>query len=792
MMLQNLYLLMRRIVKEKLFYFILITSLATGYATFILLSQFLSDEFNWDKQNVNYDRICRLQLFMDQKENSVMHTWSVAPALSRKDLVDCPEIEKICLMHDVGDNNKSGVFLSVDKRNQFLTRWGYYADQSVFDIFTFKFTEGDQAQALTQPYSIVLSKELADKLFPAGNALGKQVYGENKVVFTVTGVFETLPVKSTWTPSFLLPMSCFIPLTGWKNYETDYWGYSFYTYVLLKPNADPSAVDKKIYSALKDFRKEHHPYLRPMSQLHLNPYFLNGYNIGLLLVSFFAVLILLLSSINFINLQTANATTRFREIGIKKTVGFNKRRLWYQFIFESITLTLVSAIIGLFLVQLVIPELNKVLGKDFFSDTLHNVRLVTAIFFVTLITGFLSGIHPAYVITAYNPVAALKQKFIADESNGISMKKALVTIQFSISVFMLVIGFIFYRQTDYMMKKDLGFNSESLLFSNIVTNRHGSIAPLKQKLLQHSEIKDVCVSDYIPFILPGGDDMSWEGGYPDQKVFVRVSNVSYDFVPTFDLKIVDGRNFSRDYPADGTKCLINETAARIFSWKQPVGRHMKVYGRELAVIGVIKDYVVSSVYMPEEPHVYRLVQDSILSDAVYSVSFVKGQERKAKQIARKEFENFFPEDAFDLQNINTLVQDENAVKAWKTFRKITSLTSILTILISSIGLFGLILFYTQRKMKEVGIRKVLGFSSGSLYLTLSSTFIKLILISVVIAWPAAYYVYKVMPAGANKYPLQVWEFLLATLIILIVALGTISYQIIRALKVKTVEILKDE
>jgi putative ABC transport system permease protein len=680
----------------------------------------------------------------------------------------------------------------MDKKNQFLTRFGYYSDQNVFDIFTFKFLEGDQKQALLQPFSIVLSKELADRLFPDGNALGKQVYGENKVVFTVTGVYETLPVESTWRPVFLLPMSCFTPLTGWIDYENNYWAYSFYTYVLLKPNANPASVDAKIHSALHDFRKEHYPYLRPMSKLHLNPYFETGFSIALVLISFLSVLILLLSSVNFVNLQTANATTRLREIGIKKTIGFNKKRLWNQFIFESLFLTLVAAFIGIFLSKLAAPVLNNMVGTSFSSNLLVNWKLLVLIFAVTLLTGFLSGIHPAYVISSYNPVAALKQKFINDESNGISLKKALVIIQFSISVFMLVTGFIFYRQTEYMLNKEMGFNSESLLYSNIITDRKGSIAPLKQKLLQHSEIKDVCVSDYIPFILPGGDDLNWEGGYPDQRVFVRFSNISYDFVPTFEMKIVKGRNFSRDYPGDGNKCLINEVATSVFGWKEPIGRHMKAYNKDYEVIGVIKDYVVSSVYMPNEPHFYRLNQDTILSDGVYTVNFVRGKEKRAMEIAKKEFQEFFPEDAFDFRNISSLIQNEEAVRAWKMFRKITGFTAILTIIISSIGLFGLILFYTQRKMKEVGIRKVLGFSSASLFLILSADFIKLILISVIIAWPAAYYVYKVMPAGANKYGLQIWEFIIATLIILIVALGTISFQIIRALRIRSVEILKDE
>ena len=791
MSLQSFLMLARRIAKEKLLYLIIFMNLIIGFGTFIIISQYISGEFMWDKYNTKYDRIYRLQLFMDQQENTIKHTWSVTAALSRKDLVDLPEIEKIALIHDVGDNNKSGVFLSVDKTNQFLTRFGYYADQSVFDIFTFRFTKGNPGEALTRPFSIVLSQELADKLFPGGNALGKQVYGENKVPFTVTGVYKDLPVRSTWRPEYLIPMISYTAITGDRAYETNYWEYSFYTYVLLKPNANPESVDKKIYDALHDFRKEHHPYLRPMSKLQLDPFFEPALYIALGLIGFLAILILVLTSVNFINLQTASATNRFREIGIKKTLGFNRKRLWSQFMIESMSLTIFSALAGILLAQLALPYLNNAFGEGIFPDIMENKKLIFIIMAVTLTTGFLSGIHPAYVISSYSPISALKQKFVSKESNGINLKKILVTIQFTISIFMLIVAFIIFRQTRYMLTKDMGFNNQTVLFSNIVTNKTGSFEPLRQRLLEHHEIKDACVSDYIPFILPGGDDMNWEGGKPDEKVFVRYSYISYDFVPTYELQMLYGRNFSKDYPDDRDKCLINETAVKVFGWKEPIGKRIKLFSKNYDVIGVIKDYTVNSVYNAIEPHLYRLIPDSLISNGVYSVNFTRGKEKEAMRDVKKEFEEFFPEDAFEFNNIQYLVQNENAVRAFKSFRKLTALIAILTIIISSIGLFGLILFMTQKKMKEIGIRKVLGFSFGNLYYTLSLWFVKLIIISLVIAWPASFYVYKLLP-GTDKYRLQVWEFVVATGIILIIAIFTISFQIIKALRVKPVEILKDE
>jgi putative ABC transport system permease protein len=255
--------------------------------------------------------------------------------------------------------------------------------------------------------------------------------------------------------------------------------------------------------------------------------------------------------------------------------------------------------------------------------------------------------------------------------------------------------------------------------------------------------------------------------------------------------MAEGRNFSRDYPSDGNKCLINETAARLFKYNASLGKKIKTYKGDYEVIGVIKDYVVSSVHSPIEPHLYILLQDSLLNDKVYTVKFANGKEKEAMKIAKEEFGKFFPEDAFEFKNIQVLIRNENAVKAWKSFRKICGLIALITLIISSIGLFGLMLFLAKRKMKEVGIRKVLGFSTSSLYVTLSSGFIKLMSLSIVIAWPAGYYYYQILP-GADKYGLQIWEFIASTAIILIVALATITWQILKAIKVRPVEILKDE
>ncbi|MCX6237839.1 MAG: ABC transporter permease [Bacteroidia bacterium] len=780
----------RNILKDKLFSFINFTNLVIGFATFILVALIINEELSWDKGNENYDRIYRLQLFMDEPASTTQHTWSVTAALSRHDLVKLPEIEKIALLHDVSDNNMEGVFLSPDKKNQFLIRYGYFSDQSIFDILTFKFLEGDMQKALTQPNSVVLSKTVANKLFPSEKAIGKVVYGENKVQFTVTGVYADFAANTSLTPQYLLPMASFGPISNFKDYETNYWAYAFYTYVLLKPNANPANVDKQIFSALKDYRKEHHPYLRPLSMLHLNPYFQKDYHIFLSIISATALFILILSSINYINLQTANATTRLREIGIKKSVGFSKKMLLRQFVGESVLSSFVSGLLGIYLAQLSLPLFNKIIGSNMLTSVFDSWSLLGIILVVTVITGILSGLYPAYVIASYNPVKALKQKFVQDDANGFSLKKALIVIQFSISLFLLIVSFIVYKQTNFMTTMNLGYNHNNLLYANVTTYKVGSFEQVRDRLLQHPEIEDACYSNYVPYILPGGDVLSWEGAKSDDKVFVRISKVSYDYQTTFKMQIEQGRNFSREY-ADKNSCMINETATRIFNWKDPIGKSMKVFGKDYTVIGVMKDYYPQSPHNAIEPHLFRLMADSVGLTGLYTIRFAPGKEQKAMQIVKDEFERSYPEDVARFKDYEHLVNMDNANKGWEMFRNITIFLAILSIIISSIGLFGLVMFYAKRKLKEIGLRKVFGFSLGSLYYTMTSGFISYILLSVLLAWPAGLYVYRNLP-GATKYPLQIWEFLLATAITLIVALLTISFQVLKASQVDPAQILKDE
>lgn len=786
----------RNILKDKVLSSINFINLVAGFVTFILISLFVYSELTWDKHNKHYDRIYRVQLFMDQPENVIKHTWSVTAALSRHELTTIPEIEKISLIHDVSDNNKDGIFLSVDKKNQYKVRWGFYCDPTTFDIFTFNFIEGNPATALDEPYSLVLSKTLADKLFPGTSPIGKQVYGENKVSFKVTAVYEDLPLNSEWRPAYLVPMNTFAQLANWKDFESNYWAYSFNTYVLLKPNANPKSVDDKIYNALAKYRKEHHPYLRPLKSLHVNPYFQKDIFVVLGLISFIALLILILSSVNYINLQTARSTTRLKEIGIRKTVGFSKRELYFQFIFESVFISFIAVLLAILIAQMALPVFKYLIG----STGIIGIAIATNVFSVpgivflvlgvALLSGLLSGLYPAYIIASFNPILALKEKSVNHERNGFGLKKILVTVQFIISLFLLINSFIVYRQTQHMRKGNFGFNTSQIVYANIATYKTGSFEPLRQSLLKHPQIKDACFSDYIPFVLPGGDDLTWEGGNPEEKVFFRDYRISYSFFSTYNIPIVKGRNFSPDFPDDKKKCIINETAARVLGWEDPIGKFIIEGDRRVEVIGVIRDYIAQSMHNPIEPHWYHVIPDSSSLNGIFSVQ-ISGSSQEGLKLIKEEFSEFFPEDPFEFKHIETTIQDEAATQAWKVIRNISIFFALLSIIISSVGLFGLVMFFARKKMKEISIRKVLGFSVHKLYLRLSKEFLWLLFIANFIAWPASFFVYQSLP-GAHKYQIQVWEFILGSGIILVVAMATISYHITKLIRQNPVEVLKYE
>jgi putative ABC transport system permease protein len=367
----------------------------------------------------------------------------------------------------------------------------------------------------------------------------------------------------------------------------------------------------------------------------------------------------------------------------------------------------------------------------------------------------------------------------------------LVVAQFSISLFMLIVSFILFNHVNFILNKDLGFDSKNILYTEINVHDTTRFETIKNRLLQYPEISDAAFSSTIPFIGNIGGYITWEGAAPDEREMISRNYVNYDFIPTYNLKMAYGRNFSKDYPADNQACIINETALKVFGWSDPIGKQITLYGRRYPVIGVVKDFHPYSVHNPIPTYVMFLNNNVISGSSLISVRFTAGNEQKAKAIVSRELESILPRDPFEFKDFGVAFYLDDAISFWQSMKRMFLFFAVVTLVISTIGLFGLILFTVKRRTKEIGVRKVLGSSIVSVYWQLSSEVIQMLGIAIVIGCPAAWYIYKTMP-GAYKEPLSAVVFVAGIVLIAIIAQLTISYHVLKVAVSNPVEALRYE
>jgi putative ABC transport system permease protein len=782
----------RNIWKDKIFSLINLTNLTIGFTTFILLGMVVSYEFSYDKYNEKFDRIYRVQT--KQEDSYPTNYCTFSPTAFRYHLMaDQPEVEQALLMRQVSGSQGSGLFFTLPDGGQLYQKDGYFSENAIFDIFTITLKEGNSRNALTDPNTIAISETLQKKLFPEGGAVGKKVVIGKRFPLTVTVVYKDFPLNSTMRPSYLTSMRTYEILLAGKGFRDDWTSIDKDNYVLLKKGTDPKQLDAKIKDAFKNVKnfEKSSPYLHPLSKHHISPNSQYDVLIGLSILSLAGILVLILSCVNYVNLSLANSTRRAHEIGIKKVVGFSKEVIAAQFITETLALTFLAMIIGLFLAQAVSPLMSNILQNNIEYHIFGNVQLLLIVFFSALLAGLLSGLYPSIVLSAYNPVKVLKGKLFEGTGRSINLRKVLTTTQFSISLFMLIVSFILYQHVNFILNKELGFDDKNILFTEVNAWENINFETVRQRLVQHPEIVDASFSNTIPFQGNIGGFVSWEGATPDQKEMVSRNYVNYDFIPTYNLKMVYGRNFSKEYPSDNQGCIINETALKVFGWKDPIGRQVILLGKGYPVIGVVKDFHPFSVHNPIPTYVMFLSQNELSGSKLLTIRFTPGNEQKASRLATSELEAFFPNDPFEFKDFKTIFFLDEAISFWQTMKRLFFFFAVITLFVSSMGLFGLILFTTKRRTKEIGIRKVLGSSVISIYRQLSSEIAVLLGFATLVACPAAWIIYKTMP-GAYKEPLTVAEFALAIGLVAIVAFITISYNVLKVALRNPAEALKCE
>lgn len=768
----TLKLAFRNLAKNKVHSLINIIALAIGFTVFILIGLYLRYEYSWDKKNIHYDRIYRVQQKVDLSTGTEFWTQSQA-ALAKHIRENYPEVENAVLLREAW-----GEFLSSSEVQTFFEEDGYYAEQNIFDVFSYEFVEGDPATSLLDPYSIVLSDKLAGKLFPGEEAIGKYVVLEKKYNLKVTGIYRELPENSSIWPSYIMPIQLFEKTNNWENALNNWTATSFRTYVLMKPGFKKEMLEDKIARLLDDYevlKKQHTLYLVPLKDVYLRPTDQNDYLVAIFLYGLIAVFILLLASVNFVNLTTANASIRAKEIGVKKANGSSRVALVWQFLGESVITALFAINVAFVAAKLFLPVFSRIINRELQFSYQEHAGFILTLLCIAVVVGLISGIYPAVFLSSFKTVNVLKSNAFKTQKGRIGLKKILVTFQLFISVYLIIATIIVLNQINYMMNKDRGFNIHNIIYAQFRSEReNGNIKDLRNRLLRYPEFEDVTISRNIPFHGSEGRSINWEGSGEDQ-INIRLNVADEKFLETFQIELLQGRNFLADNPDGIKECIINETALKIFGWDDPIGK--KIYDNRYQVVGVVKDFHHNNMHDRIEPYVFVLHSGDVHGENIYSIRVKSDDLLLARRKITSIFEAYFPDDAFEFWFLEDRLYRGNAYKIWDGVGKTFRFFSALAIIISIIGLLGLISFTAKRRIKEMGIRKVFGSKPSQIYMLLVREYVPLLLVAIILGSVAAIILYQYMP-GTYKYQIQAVDFIYAWCLTIIFTLLTISYQAI--------------
>ncbi len=779
-MLKNyLKIAVRNIFRHKGYSFINITGLAIGMTCAILIFLWVQDEFGYDRFHENVDELYKAmvnQKYVSNVISAVSTTpGALGPALQR----EYPEIVNSGRTSSIGK-----VLLRYDNKILYENRFGL-VDPSIFEIFTFPFVKGDPKKALSDPHSIVITEEIAKKYFDNREPLGKAIKLNNQYNFIVTGVIENIPLNSSIRYNF------FVPLVFLKELgrEIDQWRNDDYeTYILLKRNTSYEHINKKIAGRLqKEIETKAEVYLYPFNQYHLDVKNDGVAFLFSMVLSIIAILILSVSCINFINLSTARSANRAREIGLRKVVGANRVQLIKQFFGESFFTAFIAGIIAVNMVLLILPSFNNLSRKQLTID-FSDFNIVIGLIIIIIISGLLSGSYPALFLSSFKSVSVLKGILMSGSKRSL-FRKILVIVQFSVSIILILATIVTYRQLDYILDKDLGFDKENVIYISLKGDFLKKYESVKNKLLQNPGILNITRGAELPTLINSSSrGWEWDGKDTDEKIFMSEASVGFDYIETFNMKMARGRFYSRKFSTDKTEAIIiNEEAVRFMGMESPLGKQISKDGINHTIIGVAKDYHYKPIFFSIKPLIIRF------NPGREDYMFIRINPKNAlKVIAYLEevHKTFNPDYPFEYG----YVDEENLLfRGLQPIGQIIFIFTLLAIFISCMGLFGLTSFTIEQKTREIGIRKVLGASVSNIVQILFKEFARCILTSNIIAWPIAYFIMtQFLNMFAFRINISLFIFISAGLLVLFIAFLTVSYQSVRAAIANPVESLRYE
>jgi putative ABC transport system permease protein len=780
---------LRNIVRHKIYSAINIVGLGIGMTAFILIALLLQHEYSFDKFNKNYERIYRVQLqvFYDNHETEwTQSSYPIAEYLRST----FPEVEQSVVMQEVW-----GEYLSPSENVILKEDDGYYAEQSVLDIFTFKFIEGTADNSLSTPGQVILTKTLAEKLFPGQSALGKLIKSSKSKDMIVTGVIEDLPENSSLRASYFVAMSTLDRSVTWE-YKTEWDAGSFRNYVLVKPNTNIAELNAKIKNLIEDRVENNNKYiyLKALKDVHLKATEEQTENSPLPYYASVAFFIMILACINFINLTTARAGLREKEIGIRKVVGGKRSALIIQFLSESIIISLMSMIVAFILVEFSLPYFSSFMQANLVLKYFDNYMFTLFVIGVFVVVGVISGLYPAIYLSSFKPVLVLKGKSSFTKSGKVSkgiLRKVLVAVQFVISINLILSTLFINKQVEYMRNKDLGFNKSGLLRCYIQPNKNeGNITQFRSVLLSNPAIEEATLAVTVPFYSSWGRDIYKEGANENEKIEVRYNIADYDFINTMGMKITKGRYFSREYSTDDQACVINETLAKKLGWEDPIGKRIVDSDKKKTIIGVVKDFHPYSVHNLIPSYMLTLHPGDLGWGSNFVARYQPGKMIEATQFIKESFKAEFPGMFFEILPYDSNLDNES-MAIWNAVKNTFSFFSFLAIIIALVGLLGLVSFTTQRKTKEIGIRKVLGAKISGLYLLITKEFMYLLFAGILLGSPGAYFVLTTSP-GAYKCTIEPMDYIIPLSMIVIVTILTTMQQVLTVTSANPVTALKDE
>jgi putative ABC transport system permease protein len=799
---------LRNLWKNKAFSAINIIGLSAGLAVFLLIVLYVVDELSYDKYNANADRIYRLDA--DIHFNGTQFTSAVSPApLAPTLLKDYPQIEQIVRLRNFGD-------ILVKKDNQNIKNHNaVFADSTFFKVFNIPMISGDPLTALNEPNSIVIDETTAKKYFNSTDVVGKTLYVNNSDNCKITGIIKDIPRQSHFHFSFIRPMH-----DTYHDDQNEWLSNNYASYVLVKPGVTKAALQKyvdatidnylakqleqAVHTSAEDMKKQGNHFLYPvipLTDIHLHSnksyeFEPNGNITYVYIFSVIAIFILLIACVNFMNLSTARSANRAKEVGIRKVAGSLRSNLIIQFLTESVLLSFLSLLLAFLIAILLLPLFNQLAGKQMHVYTLFSSWLLPVMIALIFVVGCVAGSYPAFYLSSFQPVQVLKGT-IAKGFKSSWLRSSLVVFQFFISITLIIGTIVIYNQLNYIRSKNIGYNRDQVMVINNTYVLDKKIKSFRQDLLNISGVQQASIADALPTQTAFNQNGWFRDATLDAKQVVIMTDfyVDQNYIPTLKMQMAAGRNFSLDFPSDSTAIIINETAAKLLGFKNPLNKILyrpkgpvdNFTAIPYHIIGVVKDFNFSSMHDKVGPLIIELSENygriAMRISTKNIPSLISQVENKWNSMAPGQpFSYSFLDTEFnDLYNA-----DQRTGKLFISF-------AVFAIFIACLGLFGLVTYAAEQRIKEIGIRKVLGANISGIVAMLSKDFVKLVLIASVIAFPVAWWAMsKWLQSFAYRVNISWRVFVLAGLLTITIALVTVCFQAIKAALANPVKSLRTE